>query len=330
MNSNSASGTPAGQPSSVHSSTGPGSDLRKILITGGAGNVGGSLACRLVESPRNEVVVVDNLVTGSVNKLPPLDHPRFRFIKADVNDLSDLTPIMTAHQFDAVFHYAALVGVQRTLANPVAVLRDIDGIRNVLSLAKNTGVRRVFYASSSEVYGEPVELPQHEQTTPLNSRLPYAIIKNLGESYFRSYYQEFGLDFNVFRFFNTYGPKQTTDFVVPKFIEAARAGKDITIYGDGKQTRTFCYVDDNLDTTEKVLDDESWSGEIINIGSDVEITVLELAETIIEKVGSKSKIVHLPPLPEGDMTRRCPDITKMRKILGRDLTPLSEGLNRIL
>lgn len=303
---------------------------QRILITGGAGNVGGSLACRLAASPHNEVVVVDNLVTGSMRKLPSPRPPNFHFIKADVNDLSDLSPIMTAHRFDVVFHYAALVGVQRTLANPVAVLRDIDGIRNVLLLAKNTGVGRVFYASSSEVYGEPVELPQHEQTTPLNSRLPYAIIKNLGESYFRSYHQEFGLAFNVFRFFNTYGPKQTTDFVIPKFLEAAHAGRDITIYGDGSQTRTFCYIDDNLETTEKVLGDESLAGEIINIGSDVEISVLELAEQIIEKVGSKSKIVHLDPLAEGDMTRRCPDITKMKKILGRPLTPLWEGLDKMV
>lgn len=303
---------------------------RKILITGGAGNVGGSLACRLVRDPENEVVVVDNLITGSYGKLPSGKNDNFRFIKADVNDLSDLSPVMTAYHFDVVFHYAALVGVQRTLANPVAVLRDIDGIRNVLSLAKNTGVQRVFYASSSEVYGEPVELPQHEQTTPLNSRLPYAIIKNLGESYFRSYYQEFGLKFNVFRFFNTYGPKQSTDFVIPKFIEAARAGRDLTLYGDGRQTRTFCYIEDNLDTTEKVLAEQTQAGEIINIGSDIEVTVLELAEQIIEKVGSESKIVHLPPLPEGDMTRRCPDITKMKRILARPLTTLSEGLDKML
>lgn len=299
---------------------------RKILITGGAGNVGGSLACCLTQSPENEVVVVDSLVTGSVGKLPSQDLPNFRFIKADVNELNDLTPIMTAHHFDYVFHYAALVGVQRTLANPVAVLRDIDGIRNVLSLSKNTGVRRVFFASSSEVYGEPVELPQHEETTPLNSRLPYAIIKNLGESYFRSYHQEFGLPYNVFRFFNTYGPKQSTDFVVPKFIELARSNQDITIYGDGSQTRTFCYVDDNLETTIRVLDDESLAGETINVGSDVEHTVLELAERIIKLTGSHSKIRHLPPLAEGDMTRRCPDITKMKQILGRPLKPLDQGL----
>ena len=292
--------------------------------------MGGSLACRLTQSPLNEVVVVDNLVTGSIDKLPPSDLPNFRFIKADVNDLDDLTPVMTAHQFDYVFHYAALVGVQRTLANPVAVLRDIDGIRNVLSLSKNTGVERVFFASSSEVYGEPVELPQHEETTPLNSRLPYAIIKNLGESYFRSYHQEFGLPFNVFRFFNTYGPKQSTDFVVPKFIELARANRDITVYGDGSQTRTFCYIDDNLDTVTRVLDDQSLVGETINIGSDIEHTVLDLAEQIIRMTGSRSKIRHLPPLEEGDMTRRCPDITKMRQILDRPLLSLEEGLKRML
>ncbi|SMP61729.1 UDP-glucose 4-epimerase [Neorhodopirellula lusitana] len=314
----------------AHQSDSGSSDSRKILITGGAGNVGGSLACRLVESPQNEVVVVDNLITGSVEKLPSAEAPNFRFIKADVNDLADLTPIMTAHHFDYVFHYAALVGVQRTLANPVAVLRDIDGIRNVLSLAKNTGVQRVFYASSSEVYGEPVELPQHEETTPLNSRLPYAIIKNLGESYFRSYHQEFGLPFNVFRFFNTYGPKQTTDFVVAKFIAAAGRNEDITVYGDGSQTRTFCFIDDNLDTVSHILDDESLANETINIGSDLEFTIIELAQRIIEMTGSRSKVVHLPPLPEGDMTRRCPDITKMKQILGRPLTTLEQGLERML
>ena len=112
---------------------------------------------------------------------------------------------MTSGGFDYVFHYAAVVGVHRTLQNPLAVLRDIDGIRNILELSKNTGVKRVFYSSSSEVYGEPVEIPQNESTTPLNSRLPYAIVKNLGEAYFKSYQQEFGLDYTIFRFFNKIG-----------------------------------------------------------------------------------------------------------------------------
>ena len=177
--------------------------MATILVTGGAGNVGGALADALARHPDHYVVVVDNLLTGAREKLPVSPHGNLRFIKADVNDYNDIAAVMLGHEFEYVFHYAAVVGVQRTLASPVAVLRDIDGIQNVLRLAKNTGVRRVFYSSSSEVYGEPVEFPQNEVTTPLNSRLPYAIVKNVGEAFFRSFQQEFGLDYTLFRFFNT-------------------------------------------------------------------------------------------------------------------------------
>jgi UDP-glucose 4-epimerase len=177
----------------------------------------------------------------------PGQSSNFRFIKTNVNDYGDISAIMLGFQFDYVFHYAACVGVQRTLRNPVQVLCDIDGIKNVLGLAKNTGVRRVFYSSSSEVYGEPVEFPQNEDTTPLNSKLPYAVVKNVGESFLRSYKREYGLDFTIFRFFNTYGPKQSADFVITKFIASALHGKDITIYGDGSQSRTFCYIGDNVE-----------------------------------------------------------------------------------
>ncbi len=303
---------------------------RNILVTGGAGNVGGGLACRLAEDESNHVTILDDLSTGSRSKLPPEDNPRWTFIKADANNKSDVTQIMTSRKFDFVFHYAAVVGVQRTLDNPVAVLNDVDGIRNILDAAKNTGVKRVFYSSSSEVYGEPVELPQHEKTTPLNSRLPYAIIKNLGESFCRSYHAEYGLSFNIFRFFNTYGPRQTTDFVIPKFIDAALKGNDITIYGDGSQTRTFCYVDDNLDTVVNLMNNDKWADRVVNIGSDVEMTVLHLAKVIIEETNSKSRIVNLPALKEGDMTRRQPDNSLMREILGREMTPLRIGLRKTI
>lgn len=225
---------------------------------------------------------------------------------------------------------AAVVGVRRTLDNPVSVLRDIDGIKNILDLSKNTGVKRVFFASSSEVYGEPVEMPQHEERTPLNSRLPYAIVKNVGEAFLRSYKQEFGLDYTIFRFFNTYGPGQSADFVMSKFIDAALAGSDITIYGDGMQSRTFCYVDDNIEATTNAITDESTVDRVINIGNDQETSILSLAEKIISLIGSKSKIVHLPPLKEGDMTRRQPDISEMSKLLGRDLTPLDKGIEKLL
>lgn len=304
--------------------------MRKILITGGAGNVAGSLASRLVQDQNNFVVIVDNLLTGSLSKLPSSEYKNWKFIKANVNIFRDISPIMTSYAFDYVFHYAAVVGVKRTIQNPKMVLDDIDGIKNVLDLSKNTGVKRVFFSSSSEVYGEPVEIPQHEERTPLNSRLPYAIVKNVGEAFFKSYYQEFGLEYGIFRFFNTYGPRQSTDFVISKFINAALKGEDITIYGDGSQTRTFCYIDDNLDVTEKILNENLLVNDVLNIGSDNEMSVLQLAETIIRETKSSSKIIHLPPLAEGDMTRRKPDNTKMMSILGRPLTTLEEGIQKTI
>jgi UDP-glucose 4-epimerase len=222
------------------------------------------------------------------------------------------------------------VGVKRTLENPVMVLNDLQGLRNVLDLSKNTGIKRVFFSSSSEVYGEPVHLPQHEQTTPLNSRLPYAIVKNAGESFCRSYHQEYGLEYTLFRFFNTYGPKQSPDFVISKFMDAALAGKDITLYGDGSQTRTFCYIKDNTAACINAMEKDLFVNDVVNIGNDDTYTILDLAKVIIRLTNSQSKLIHLPPLPEGDMTRRQPDISNMIKLLNRPFTPLEEGLMMVI
>lgn len=301
----------------------------KILITGGAGNVGGALACHLVKNEKYHIVVADNLITGSIRNLPQ-NHDNFTFIKCDVNNYNDLSAIMLAFKFDYVFHYAALVGVKRTLNNPYAVLQDIEGIKNVLSLSKNTGVKRIFYSSSSEVYGEPVEFPQNEHTTPLNSRLPYAIVKNVGEAFFKSCKKEYGLDFTIFRFFNTYGPKQSTDFVVSKFIEAALNNQNITIYGDGRQTRTFCYIDDNIEATTKIFEESLYLNDVINIGSSKELSVVDLAKKIISITESSSSIVHLEALVEGDMTRRQPDNSKMLEVLNRELLTIEEGITKVL
>ncbi len=305
--------------------------MNTILVTGGAGNVGGSLAKSLVTNPDNFVVVMDDLSTGNSSKLPDATrYKNFKFIKGDVNSLSDISAVILRYGFDYIFHYAAVVGVKRTLDNPAKVLHDIQGIKNVLEVAKNTGVKRVFFSSSSEVYGEPVEFPQNEHTTPLNSKLPYAIVKNVGEAFLKSYKQEYDLDFTIFRFFNTYGPDQSSDFVISKFIDAALAGKDITLYGDGLQTRTFCYIDDNIEATTNALYQNKFVNDVVNIGSDFEMTIKELAEMIIKETGSASKIIHLPPLPEGDMTRRKPDIGKMKQLLSREMTPVTEGIRRIV
>ncbi|WP_339624526.1 NAD-dependent epimerase/dehydratase family protein [uncultured Winogradskyella sp.] len=299
-----------------------------VLITGGAGNVGSALARKLAEDTTNTIVIIDNISTGSKDKIPNLKN--VVFIKADVNNYQDVVPVYGRFNFDYVFHYAAVVGVARTLENPMAVLEDIEGIKNILNLSKNTGVKRVFYSSSSEVYGEPFEIPQNEQTTPLNSRLPYAIVKNVGEAFFKSFYDEYGLEYTIFRFFNTYGPNQSDDFVMPRFLRAAMANENICIYGDGQQTRSFCYVDDNVDTCIKAMYSAEHVNEVLNIGSDIEMTILELAERIIKFTNSKSQIIHLPALKEGDMARRCPDNSKMIKLLGRDLIPLESGLKHLI
>lgn len=300
----------------------------QILITGGAGFIGSSLAHYILSKTNASVVIVDNYLTGRPVNLPQSD--RCRFIKANVNSFNDISSIFNAFRFDYVFHYAAVVGVKRTLDNPVMVLDDLLGIRNVLTLCKNTGVKRVFYASSSEVYGEPVHLPQHEETTPLNSRLPYAVVKNAGEAFCRSYYQEYGLEYTVFRFFNTYGPNQSPDFVVSRFIDAALKDEPITIYGDGMQTRTFCFINDHLEATVNCLLHNKFVNDVVNIGNDQEVSVLELAKLIVSLTNSSSPIQHLDPLEEGDMTRRQPDIEKMQELLKRPFTTLEQGLTEVI
>lgn len=304
--------------------------MTKILVTGGAGFIASELAEKLAANTDNDVVLVDNFVTGSPDKLPSSKNDNLHFIKCDVNSFQDISGVFYAYKFDYVFHYAALVGVQRTLNNPVAVLNDVEGIRNILRLSKNTGVKRVYYSSSSEVYGEPVEIPQNEMTTPLNSRLPYAIVKNLGEAFLRSYHKEFGLNYTIFRFFNTYGIKQSRDFVISKFIRASLTNEDITIYGDGSQRRTFCYIDDNVDACLQAFYQGKFVNDVVNIGADAEITIYELAQLVLDITGSASQIVHEPPLSEGDMQRRKPDITKMRELLGRDLLPLEDGIRKVI
>lgn len=304
--------------------------MSRILITGGAGFIASHLAAKLAASGEHHIVIADNLQTGKKSHLPINTNGNIEFIKSDVNRFEDISGLFYSYRFDYVFHYAATVGVKRTLANPTMVLEDIEGIKNILNLSKNTGVKRVYYSSSSEVYGEPVEIPQNEKTTPLNSKLPYAIVKNIGEAFLRSYNVEFGLEYTIFRFFNTYGPNQSEDFVMSKFVRAALNGDDLTIYGDGLQTRTFCYINDNTDACTKIFQQGKIINDVINIGSNVETSILGLANTIVDILGSKSRIVHLPPLKEGDMTRRMPDNSRMLEVLGRELVPLHEGIERML
>lgn len=302
--------------------------MNKVLITGGAGNVGGALA-ELLVNKGYQVIIVDNLLTGSKDKLPSKEFTNWKFHHTDVNDYDSFSKVMKEERPDYVFHYAALVGVDRTLANPVMVLEDLKGIRNVCELCVDLNVKRVFFSSSSEVYGEPVEFPQEEERTPLNAKLPYAQVKAIGEAFFKSYKQTYGLDFTIFRFFNTYGPKQSGDFVIGKFVRAAMKGDDITIIGDGSQTRTFCYIDDNIYFTLRCLEEDLFVNQVLNLGNDNEISVKDLGYFIKETLNSPSKLVHLPAREEGDMTRRLPALERMRSATNNDLVDLRTGVIRV-
>jgi len=303
----------------------------KILITGGAGFVGSYLVERLLRHKKYFIVVADDLSTGDARKLPQAGKELLQFVPCNVNNYNEIAAIMLAHKFDYVFHYAAMVGVLRTQQHPLQVLADIEGFKNICSLSVETKVKRVFFSSSSEIYGEPFEMPQDVRTTPLNSRVPYAVVKNVGEAFLRSYHQEFGLEYAIFRFFNTYGPRQSMDFVMSKFIIKALRGEDIQVYGDGLQTRTFCYIDDNTEACVNAFEQNLLVNNVANIGGNKEITILQLAQTIIEKTNSSSNIVHVPPLKDGDMTRRCPENTFMREtLLRRPLIELEEGIERLL
>ena len=296
---------------------------KNILITGGAGNIGGSLSRELVRRGYF-VTIIDNLTTGSLNKLPLKKFKNWEFIKKDVNNCN-LNKIIKK-KIDYIFHYAAVVGVKRTLKNPELVLRDIKGIENILNFASSRKVKRIFYASSSEIYGEPVTIPQNEETTPLNSRLPYAIVKNVGEAFFKSFKKTRNLNFTIFRFFNTYGPLQSDQFVISKFIKNALQNKNITINGDGKQTRTFLFVDDNINITLSILEKSKFINNVVNIGNDKEITIKELALKIKKILKSKSKIIHKAALLEGDMRRRKPSIKKIKKIYKNKFHSLEKGI----
>ena len=296
---------------------------KNILITGGAGNIGGSLSRELVRRGYF-VTIIDNLTTGSLNKLPLKKFKNWEFIKKDVNNCN-LNKIIKK-KIDYIFHYAAVVGVQRTLQNPIQVLNDVKGLENIFKLCVKYKTKRIFYASSSEIYGEPVTIPQNEETTPLNSRLPYAIVKNVGEAFFKSFKKTRNLNFTIFRFFNTYGPLQSDQFVISKFIKNALQNKNIIINGDGKQTRTFLFVDDNINITLSILEKSKFINNVVNIGNDKEITIKELALKIKKILKSKSKIIHKSALLEGDMRRRKPSIKKIKKIYKNKFHSLEKGI----
>src|SRR3989344_6927166 len=291
---------------------------KTVLVTGGAGFVGSHLSRELLAS-LCKVICFDNLSTGKKPNIQDLEtNKNFVFVEGDVNVLEDITKVFLEHKIDYVFHYAAKVGVLRTIEHPLDVMRDIDGIRNILELSRQHVVQKVIFSSSSEVYGDPVEFPEREDGH-LNPKMPYAVVKLVGEKYLELYNQVYGLRTCALRFFNIYGPRQDSSaygFVVGIFIKQALAGEPLSVFGDGTQTRAFVYIDDNINASILALLSAETDGKVVNIGTGRPMTVLALAESIIREVGSQGpEIKFLPTRSGGEIRHRFPDVGKMRKLL---------------
>jgi len=303
--------------------------VARIVVTGGAGFLGSHLCERLLDRG-DEVVALDNLITGDVANIEHLfGTPGFTFVEHDVS-----TFIWVPGDVDAVLHFASPASPKDYLEMPIQTLKVGSlGTHNCLGLAKAKGAR-FFIASTSEVYGDPQVHPQTEEywghVNPVGPRGVYDEAKRFAEAMTMAYHTHHGLDVRIVRIFNTYGPRMRPKDgrVVSNFVMQALQGQPITIYGDGTQTRSFCYVDDEVAGFLALLDSDQTGP--INIGNPGEFTMLELAQLVLELTGSSSEIVH-EPLPEDDPTQRKPDITKARELLGWEpRVDLRAGLERTI
>jgi UDP-glucuronate decarboxylase len=301
----------------------------RILVTGGAGFLGSHLCDRLI-ADGHDVTVIDNLFTGrKQNVAHLLQHPRFEFVRHDVIDPFKF-------EVDQIYNLACPASPPHYQFNPIKTTKtSVMGAINCLGLAKRVKAR-VFQASTSEVYGDPAVHPQPESywgnVNPIGKRSCYDEGKRCAETLFFDYHRENGVDIRVVRIFNTYGPRmhEADGRVVSNFIVQALRGQDITIYGDGSQTRSFCYVDDLIEGWIRLMAQTETVGPV-NLGNPDEFTMLQLAELTLKLVGGKSKIVHRP-LPADDPKQRRPDITLAQKVLGgwTPQVPLEEGLARTI
>ena len=301
---------------------------KKVLITGGAGFLGSNL-CEKLLNLGNKIYCLDNYYTGFARNVAHLmDHPDFELIEHDVTEPFD-------QEVDQIYNLACPASPPHYQQDPIFTTKTaIFGVINCLELAKKYGAR-VFQASTSEVYGDPLVHPQPEgywgSVNPIGIRSCYDEGKRVGETLMFDYHRQHGVDIRVVRIFNTYGPRMNPDDgrVVSNFIVQALRGEDITIYGDGKQTRSFCYVDDLLEGFVRLMNQDEVTGPI-NIGNPGEFTMLELAEKVLSKIDSASKLTFLP-LPGDDPKQRKPDITLAKKHL--DWEPkinLDKGLDKAI
>jgi UDP-glucuronate decarboxylase len=300
----------------------------RILVTGGAGFLGSHLCDRLL-SEGHEILCLDNFFTGRKQNISHLlQNPKFELIRHDVTE-----PFRV--EVDQIYNLACPASPPHYQYNPIKTTKtSVMGAINSLGLAKRVKAR-VFLASTSEVYGDPAVHPQSESywgnVNPIGRRSCYDEGKRCAETLFFDYHRQNGVDIRVVRIFNTYGPRMLADDgrVVSNFIVQALKGENLTVYGDGSQTRSFCYVDDLIDGFVRLMNQDKTVGPV-NIGNPGEFTMLELAELVLKKVGGKSKITNLP-LPADDPKQRRPDISLAQEVLGWEpKVPLEEGLNRTI
>jgi dTDP-glucose 4,6-dehydratase len=300
---------------------------RRVVVTGGAGFLGSHL-CRGLLDRGDAVVAVDNLVTGNIDNLSGISHhPDFTFVHSDVSNF-----LHVPGPVDAVLHFASPASPADFDRIPIQILKvGSRGTLNTLGLAKDKGARYLL-ASTSEVYGDPLVHPQPEtywgNVNPLGPRGVYDEAKRFAEALTMAYHRHHGVDVRIVRIFNTYGPRMRPDDgrVVSNFIVQALHGKPITIHGDGKQTRSFCYVDDEVRGLLALLEAD-YVGPV-NIGNPTEFTVLELAEKVLDVTGSSSEL-RFDPRPVDDPAQRRPDLTLARSLLGWEPgISLDDGLVR--
>ncbi len=332
-----------------------------VLVTGGAGFLGSHLTRKLLDFGAN-VIILDNFSTGKLVKISAvvpeltsvlessfaidLEKPlserektyalnsttypeqTLTIIAGDACRKQDVDEVFERHSIRYVFHWAAVVGVKRTIENPLLVLRDLDGIRYVLDACVAKKIEKIVFSSSSEIYGDPLQLPEYEAGA-VNAKMPYAVVKLMGELLLQTYQKEFGLRTTALRFFNVYGPRQESSeygFVGAVFMQQALNKQAPTIFGDGSDTRDFVFVSDNVEASIRAMLSSEADGEVINIGTGRPTTVLDLAEKIINiaEVDVKPKFL---PAREVEVHHRWPNIMKMRKLL--DFYPkisIEEGL----
>jgi len=300
----------------------------KTLITGGAGFIGSHL-CDLLLSKGYEVICVDNLVTGNKNNLAHIENEKFSFIEHNVTK-----PLYLDEKVDYIFHFASPASPIDYLELPIQTLKvGALGTHNMLGLASEKNARFLL-ASSSEVYGDPLVNPQSEEywgnVNPIGPRGVYDEAKRFAEAITMAYHRYHGTQTRIVRIFNTYGPRMRLNDgrVVPNFIGQALNGKDLTVYGDGSQTRSFCYVNDEIEGIYRLMMSDYTNP--VNIGNPEEHTILEFAKFIIKLTGTDSKIIF-KELPEDDPKQRRPNITKARKILNWEpKVSLEQGLKNTI